>query len=160
MRAGSRSGSWIPWIFVAGFAVVLAVNATMIWIGITSWPGLVTDNSYDRGLHYNRELEAAAAQTALGWQAEFSARLGEGLRGVLEASLRDRDGRPIEDASVEARFLRPTSEGHDFTLALAPEGGGRYTAAFELPLAGLWDVRLKVVRGGDRWVGQKRFFLH
>lgn len=160
MRDGSHSGSWIPWIFVAGFAVVLAVNATMIWVGITSWPGLVTDNSYDRGLHYNRELEVAAAQAALGWQVEFSARLESGRHGVLEASLHDRDGRPVEGADIEARFLRPTSEGHDFTLALAPAGGGRYAATFELPLAGLWDIRLQVLRGGDRWVGQKRFFLN
>lgn len=159
MHDGSRSGSFIPWLFVAAFAVVVAVNATMIWIGVKTWPGLVTANSYDRGLQFNRVLEAAAAQAALGWQVEFSAQLESGRHGQLTASLRDRNGRPLEGASVAAHFMRPTSEGHDFTLNLAALGDGRYAAAFELPLPGLWDVRLEVLQGDQRWVQAKRFFL-
>lgn len=159
MRHGSQSGSWIPWLFVAAFAFVLAVNATMIWVAVKTWPGLVTANSYDRGLKFNRALAAAAAQAALGWQVDFSAQLESGRHGLLTAWLRDREGRPLADAKVAARFLRPTSEGHDFTVTLAAAGDGRYTAAFELPLPGLWDVRLEVLQDDHRWIAEKRFFL-
>ena len=38
--------------------------------------------------------------------------------------------------------MRPTSEGHDFTLELAYVGNGRYAADFALPLAGQWDIRI------------------
>jgi hypothetical protein len=37
----SRS-RYIPWLFVAGFAVVIAVNATMIWFAVGSFSGLYT----------------------------------------------------------------------------------------------------------------------
>ena len=48
----SRS-RYIPWLFVAGFAVVIAVNATMIWFAVGSFSGLYTPVPRDRGLHYN-----------------------------------------------------------------------------------------------------------
>ena len=32
----------------------------MIWIALTSWTGLATNQPYDRGLTYNRNLDAAA----------------------------------------------------------------------------------------------------
>lgn len=159
MAERSRSASWIPWAFAGFFLVVLAVNATMIWIGLSTWPGLVTDNSYERGLHYNRNLAAAEAQAALGWQVDYRVEPKDGGRARVEATLADREGRPIETAEIEALFVRPTSEGHDFTVRLRPRGEGRYTAEVAPPLPGLWDLHLRIRRGDDRWVGEKRLFL-
>lgn len=154
-----RSGSWIPWLFVAFFLVVLAANATMVWIGLSTWPGLVADNTYERGLRYNRDLDAAKAQAALGWQVDYRVEPAGDGRAVLRASLLDRDGRPIDTAEIEARFVRPTSEGHDFGMRLRPRGEGRYVAELEPPLPGVWDLHLHIRRGEQRWVGEKRVFL-
>lgn len=154
-----RSRSFIPWIFVAFFLVVVAANATMIWIGLTTWPGLVTDHAYERGLHYNRNLEAAEAQAALGWQVDVQAAAIAGGEGTITVTLSDRDGRALDTAEVEAFFRRPTAEGHDFTVHLRPRGEGRYEAVFEPPLPGVWDVHLRIRRGDARWVGEKRLFL-
>ena len=48
----SRS-RYIPWLFVAGFAVVVTVNATMITFAVGSFSGLYTAKPRERGLHYN-----------------------------------------------------------------------------------------------------------
>jgi nitrogen fixation protein FixH len=42
----ARRSRWIPWAFVAFFGVVLAANAIMIVIAITTWPGLQTQQAY------------------------------------------------------------------------------------------------------------------
>ncbi len=161
-RQGSRhagSGSWIPWLFVAFFGVVLAANLTMVWIGYASWTGLVTDRAYDEGLQYDRVLDALERQRRLGWQVEIEAALEHGLDGRLTMRAREADGRPLEGARARVRFVRPTLEGHDFTIELKPRGEGRYAADFTLPLAGVWDLHLELRRGADRFLAVERAVL-
>ena len=51
-----RRSRWIPWAFVAFFGVVLAANAAMVVIALASWPGLETQQAYQRGLAYDDAL--------------------------------------------------------------------------------------------------------
>ncbi len=154
-----RRGHWIPWAFGAFFLVVLIANGTMVYIGMTTWTGLVSENYYEEGRNYNRNIAAAEAQAALGWQLDIEARLRSGFEGELLVDLRDRQGAPITDAEVTARFVRPTSEGNDFAVALADAGDGRYRTVFTLPLTGLWEIHVDAVRGEDRFVRSRRVTL-
>ncbi|MFO1069635.1 MAG: FixH family protein [Geminicoccaceae bacterium] len=151
-----RSGRWIPWVFVAGFGVVLAANGTMIWYATTSFPGLVTTKAYDEGIAYNQNLEAAEAQAKLGWQPALTVRPLEGFRGGLELRLLDRDGAPLDGATVSAKLERPVEVEHDFAVALEGRGGGRYAAAFDVPRVGVWDVHLVIRRGDASFVLDER----
>ena len=54
MTAIANRSRYIPWLFVGGFALVVAVNATMIWFAVGSFSGLYTQKPRDRGLHYFR----------------------------------------------------------------------------------------------------------
>ena len=45
----------------------------------------------------------------------------------------DAAGQALQGATVEISFERPTREGVDFVVALAPEQPGRYRAGFALP---------------------------
>ena len=58
----------IPWLFVLGFAIVFAVNGTMIWFAVGSFSGLYTPKPRDRGLHYNDVVAAQQARDTLGWR--------------------------------------------------------------------------------------------
>jgi nitrogen fixation protein FixH len=153
-------GRWIPWLFVAFFAVVVAVNGAMIWIALGSWTGLATNQAYDRGLQYNRNLAAARRQAALGWRPELHARLTDGLAGEVELAVTDALRQPLAGADVAIRFERPTSEGADFTLAMVPSEAGIYRTRFELPLAGVWNVHTTIRRGDDLYVHEQRLVLH
>lgn len=154
-----RRGSWIPWIFVAGFGLVVLVNGTMIWIATATWTGIATNRAYDKGLTYNRNLEAAARQEALGWQASISAALEGERSGTIEVALSDDEGRPVGQAEVVVTFERPTHEGYDFALPLTQTGRGAYAAAFDVPLLGLWDLRLVATRDDDLFVASERLLL-
>ena len=120
-------GSWIPWLFVVFLLVVVAANGTMIWIAVESWPGLVTPQAYEKGLIYNRNLEAAQRQVSLGWQPHLTARILQGLAAEMELVLTDTQGAPLTNAEVHAVFKRPTQDGTDFEVALA------IRAAWHLP---------------------------
>ena len=142
---------WIPWTFVAFFAVVFAANGTMVAIGFATWTGVTTDDAYRKGLAYNRVLAAARDQEALGWRADLGFEADGPTRGRVGLALADRDGRPLPGALVRARFVRPSHQGHDFELPLPAAGeAGRYGAKVELPLPGVWEVRVSAARDG--WI--------
>ena len=151
-------GSWIPWAFIAFFAVVVAVNGTMIWLALTSWTGLATNRPYDRGLTYNRNLDAAASQAALGWRPAFAAHMAAD-GGVVELELADAAGRPVTEAEIVVRFERPTSEGMDFAVTLQATRPGHYRGEFALPRAGQWNLHATVRRGEDLFVHEQRVVL-
>lgn len=158
-RTSAGRGSWIPWIFIAGFGVVLVANGTLIWVAASTWTGIAVNRAYDKGLTYNRNLEAAARQEALRWQATLMASLSGDLAGTVEVTLRDADGTPLNRAEVFVQFERPTHEGHDFMVELAADGAGAYAAPFTAPLPGVWDLRLIATRGDDRYVTTERVVL-
>ena len=56
---------------IAGFAVVIAVNAALIWFALGSFSGLSEAHAYQAGLAYNETLAAAKAQERLGFVPQF-----------------------------------------------------------------------------------------
>lgn len=153
----ARGDAWIPWAFVAAFLVVIAANATMASFAFSSWTGIATPDAYRKGLAYNATLAAARRQAELGWQGAVSYAGGEA--GRVEFALRDRAGAPVIGATVRATFVRPTSEGHDFEVALEPLGGGRYAARVAPPLPGVWDLRIAATRGDAAARFEQRIFI-
>jgi nitrogen fixation protein FixH len=159
MSQARSSGSWIPWLFVGFFLLVVAANGTMIWFATKSWTGLATSNAYDKGLRYNRNLEAAERQARLGWQPRLAARVVAGFAAEAELVVVDAQGAPVSGAEVLAALERPTHDGSDFKVTLEPEEPGVYRAAFDLPLVGLWDIHLTIRRGNDLFVHEERVML-
>ncbi len=155
----AKRGSWIPWIFVAGFGVVFCVNAIMVYVAATTWTGIAVNRSYDKGLHYNRNLEAASRMATLGWQASIETELTAERAGTVAVKVTDNGGAPLYRADVVVEFERPTHEGYDFVVPLEAAGSGLYSAAFAAPLDGLWNLRLIVTRDEDLFVATERIVL-
>ena len=124
--------------------MVLIANGTMLFFAMQSWTGIETEGAYEKGLAFNGQIEHAEAQARLGWSADLAFEPKGPQRAAVSLQLADSAGAPLERAEVSAHFVRPTQEGHDLSLALPWLGEGRYGAEAELPLAGLWDVRVEV----------------
>ncbi len=155
----ARRGSWIPWIFLAGFGVVLLANGIMVYVAATTWTGIAVNRAYDKGLTYNRNLEAAARQEALGWSVSLATEMRSALVGTVEVALADGNGAPLSRAEVVVAFERPTHEGYDFAVELVASGAGTYQAPFTAPLPGVWDLRLVATRGAERVVTTERVVI-
>lgn len=140
----TRSSSWIPWLFVGGFLVVLIANGTMLYFALQSWTGIETESAYEKGLAFNEQIETAETQARLGWTAELNVAPSRPRSVRISLQLADSADAPLEKATVTAHFVRPTQEGHDLSLTLPPLGGGRYGAEAELPLSGQWELRIEV----------------
>lgn len=126
------------------FAVVAAVNAVFIVLALRTHPGVSDENAYQDGLAYNRVIEEAEAQRALGWQVALT--LDPAAGGPLTLTLADRDGAPLAVKAVTAQLRRPGLETADRTLVFAEAGTGLWRAVPGDLLPGNWDVSLDIVR--------------
>jgi nitrogen fixation protein FixH len=140
------SDRFIPWLFVLFFAVVFAVNGVFVYLAVGSNPGIVTEEPYEKGLAFNKTLEKAERQAALGWSGDIAA---SEVDGDLIFSLKDKAGKPVAGASVRAEFTRPAQGGVDFSLTLAEGKKGTYQAAIHAPLKGAWTVRVFAEKEGS-----------
>jgi len=127
-----RRSVWIPWIFVGGMAIVVVVNGVMVWFALSTFPGLSTAQSFDRGRAYNQVLAEAARQDAFGWSAGVALR-----EGRIAVALTDRDGRAVEGL-LRAHLVRPLGSSTRVELGSATPREG-----FDLPdlPAGQWELR-------------------
>ena len=155
----AQRGQWIPWAFVAFFGVMLVANGTLIWFAFTSWTGLDTGKAYQRGLAYNRTLEAARQQAALGWKVDFAVEQAGARQALIEVTLEDAHGDLLEHADVHAAVVRPTHAGYDFAQSLPHEHAGRYRATLDLPLPGQWELRIVAAEGGDTYRLTRRIHI-
>lgn len=139
--------------------MVAAVNGVFIYFANVSWTGLQTQDAYEKGLAYNATIDAAKAQEKLGWKATvtFDATAENG--GRLTVELVDRDGQPVDGASIHGMVVRPTREGLDQEINLEAVGRGRYAADVTLPLRGVWDIKLRAQRDDARFGINERIVL-
>ncbi|MBF0294755.1 MAG: FixH family protein [Magnetococcales bacterium] len=146
--------SW-PTAIVLFFVVVVGVNLLFIWVGRSTWTGVVTEQAYDKGVAFNRVLDAQKGQDALGWRVALnSAGLRVGAAGRLIVDVRDREGKPLSDARIEGELIRPVTQGMDraFLMSAVGEGGGGgYQAELTVPLHGWWEVRLRIEANGSQY---------
>ena len=159
MMTRAITGRDVLFGFCAFFALIFAANAALVYFAVGSWTGLETEQSYAKGLTYNRVLEAGEAQKSLGWKGSISLAGGSADMSRLDVTIADRKSDPLEGLSVTAVFTRPTHEGHDLTRELRPAGGGTYTVDVSLPLKGQWNVRVIADGAHSRYVFQDRVYL-
>lgn len=123
------------------FLVMFAANGALIYFALHTLHGEGLENSYDASQAFNKRIAAARAQDERGWKADVLTRAeGAGERVMVE--FHDRNGAPISDLAVTARFQHPfdaaqdrnatlVSDGDNYEGVAAPIGHGRWTLIIE-----------------------------
>lgn len=150
---------WIPSAFVGFFAVVFLANGIMIWSALGTWRGLQTESPWAENAPYEGKVDEAASRDGLDWQVGIDVTANGGRNADVAVTLRDAAGKAIEANRVRVGFVRPTDDGYDTMARLMPRGGGVYKANLDLPLAGLWEVRVAAERGDVEVHRRKRVTL-
>lgn len=128
-------------ILVAGFAVVIAVNLGAAVVAKRTFGGIVVENSYAASQDFNRWLDEAARERALGWDVEPRRRAD----GRVELAL---DGVPA-GARIEGTARHPLGTLPDKRLHFSQEARDVALSDERLP-AGRWILRVRVRAGGQQ----------
>lgn len=141
-RSGRFTGRHMATILVLGFGVVIGVNFLMAHYAVSTFGGVVVENSYVASQDFNRWLDEAAKEKALGWKAQAKRR-SDGKLYVR-----------IEEAPAGARLSgdawHPLGAEEDRTLTFDADGHGGYISRESVP-AGRWTLRLAVEADGQIW---------
>lgn len=139
------TGRHMAALMIAFFGVVIAVNVMMARYAVSTFGGVVVENSYVASQHFNRWLDEAGAEDRLGW----SARIRHAGDGTVEVALH---GVPA-GASVSGEAWHPLGRAPDHILHFRPDGTG-FRSVESFP-AGRWRIRIDVTAAGKRWRGEQ-----
>lgn len=140
---GPFTGRHIAVILVAFFAVVIGVNVFMARSAISTFGGVVVENSYVASQNYNTWLDEAAREKALGWQAE-ARRQADGRVAVTFT------GAPATGLTLSGDAWHPLGRLPDQQLRFTRQADGTYLSDASLP-EGRWKLRIQAVAGADKW---------
>lgn len=157
--SGRRPGWYIPFFFFAFFGVVIAVNGIMLYFATSTFNGLETEDHFMKGIKYNQDLAGAKAQAERAWKVDLAFDSPEPGKAKVNLTLHDKHGNLLKDAKVRMKFIRPTMQGYDRTITPEYAGDGRYVAALDLPLPGIWDIRLVIEHPTGDYQDQQRVFV-
>lgn len=129
-------------ILIGGFGVVIAVNLLMATLAVRTFGGLVVENSYVASQKYNRWLDAAEKQKALGWTIATK-------RTARDLVIVETDGVPAE-ATITALAQHPLGRAPDVVLTFRREGIARFLSNEALP-PGRWLVRYEISANAGRY---------
>lgn len=130
-------------IFGAFFAVVIAVNAVMATLAVSTFGGTVVDNSYVASQKYNGWLAEARRERELGWTAGPPVREG----GAMTMTAADALDQPLTGARVAMHAIHPLGREPARDLTFTETAPGTYSSVEQLP-AGRWKLRVRIARDG------------
>ena len=152
---------WIVALFLF-FLVVVVVNGTMAYFSQSSWTGVTEEHHYERGLAYNKEIEAYHKQVALGWKGTLTAPTSwtVGQSGRLQFLLTDAQGKPVSHTAGVGVFFRPIPAGYDQPLRFTEAtNAGEYYADVVPPLPGFWEVKVEFTKAQESYRLEQRIQL-
>lgn len=121
-------------IFAGCFGIIIAVNLTLAYQAVATFPGLVTKNSYIASQSFDADRNA---QEALGWRVETQL-----TQGQITLQIRDAAGAAVRPIINKATLGRATHVAQDMTPDFVWDG-----TIFSAPApvqAGYWTLWLEM----------------
>jgi nitrogen fixation protein FixH len=127
-------------MFVAFFGVIIAVNGTLAWKAISTFPGLEVDNGYIASQTFDADM---AAQKALNWTFKHSYDAGA---NELRLTFTDAAGKAVDLTTLNVLVGRTTESSDDMRPDFALKDGV-YTAPVTLA-KGKWMMMVEAGAAG------------
>lgn len=135
-------------IMVFAFGIIIAVNLTLAYKAVQTFPGLETRNSYVASQTFNIDR---AAQDALGWTLETHL-----THTHLSIAITDENGLAVMPKVVSATLGRATNVAQDMTPDFVMDAGVLHADVDAG--AGYWNLRL-VLEAADGTIFRRRIQL-
>ena len=139
-REDTKKDKIIPWYFVAFFAGLAVLNVIFVSLAVDSYPGLVTENAYEKGLAYNDMIEAKQVQDALGWHTKIMVTDNHKIKLFLNNHLGDF----ISGADIQAIIGRVINDDEDKILSFIESSNGYYETVESFSINGRWNLEAHI----------------
>ncbi|GGD15384.1 FixH family protein [Aureimonas glaciei] len=134
------------------FATIIGVNLIMAYSAVSSFAGLVVDNSYVASQHFNEKLASMRQQQALGWTVDL-----EVLADAVTVDVRDAQGARVA-TQVDVEMTRPTTNRDDHFLHADQSLGPVHLPTTLKP--GAWDATVSLsTADGETFLTTRRVVI-
>lgn len=143
-----------PWFLAAmGFiSVVVLVNIVFITSAISTNPGLVDKNYYEKGRNFEDSVQQRKDMVQrLNWDMRIQVpdEIVMNQPTTIYLNVADSAGLPLENATASLHAYRPSDANADFTLDMTPYAPGIFSADVRFALRGIWDLKVAAFQGED-----------
>lgn len=146
----TRSGRAWPLALGALLGACVAFDLGVAFVASRDPSFAVERDYYRKAVEWDQTMAQERRNTELGWSVDVTlVRAPAGGETSVAARVSDRDGRAIESARLTVEALHNARARDVLAAPLVADGPGHYVAALPLRRAGLWELRLRVERGGD-----------
>ncbi len=163
--------SKIPYYFIALIGTFMLLDFAFVTLAKLTYTGVYTDNHYKKGMDFNKIYGSEVYSDKTGWrsQAKLSTKiLGDEtkLKVSLERpqdlifQLLDKNGRPISEANVMGKLLRPVTDKYDSVLEFKEISKGLYKSNLSIPMNGQWHIRIKAGIEGKEFVSTYKIIVN
>lgn len=159
---------WAP-IVILGFFLVLTIqNGAFIVMAekglmfkakaedsfvSTRFPGEVPNAYHKKEAYYNAYQQRLMDQEARGWQVKFgfAEKPHVDQDNFFMVQLLDKEGVPLENADVTAKFTRSAEQELNSSFALEMTEPGIYSVPIMFPRVGPWGLVLDIIRDDETY---------
>lgn len=144
-----------PWVlgWLGLLIGVVLVNVAFIVTAFKTNPGLVEEGYYEKGRDVEKNFQKRLeARNRLGWDIRLQSpeKVIAGQTGHYSVNIVDQVGMPLRDAEVSLQAYRPSDASADIRAEMELVATGVYQTRLQLPLKGIWDLKVMVQRGEDK----------
>ncbi|VAW99807.1 hypothetical protein MNBD_GAMMA21-2347 [hydrothermal vent metagenome] len=174
-KSQSKKMHWGPKAIFVFFAVVLIVNSFFVYFAQTGmstdfakwvlpeprskasvqsvFPGVVSHNFREKGNQFNAYQLERSGQESLGWKVKLGWQDAALINNsnTFKLKITQRDGVPLKNARVTAKFLYPANLKYDQTHVLTEDKNGLYFVTMQLQQPGNWDVIVSIQHDDDNY---------
>ena len=149
MSAPRTKGWYWPYLLGGLLGLVVVINLVFVYIATNDPSFAVEKDYYRKALAWDRTMAQQGANEALGWRLDLAVAPALGSAAVLAVTLVDRDGAPIDSASVSVEAFHTARAAGILAGTLAETPEHRYETTLPMRRPGLWEFRFRVTRGSD-----------
>lgn len=133
------TGRHVLWSLIAFFAVIFAVNGYFLYAALSTYSGVVSQEPYRKGLHYNKRIADDELQQARHWAVKLDVAPS---RDKLTVAVDDAASKPVTGLAFHGVIGRSVNDRADVKLDLVEEAPGRYAVKLPRLADGSWLVQL------------------
>ena len=151
-----RGTSW-PVAVAVILCLTIAGNVWLVRLASSDPSFAVEENYYERGVQWDAELAQRARNAELGWRLLATLSTVERGHGAdLRVALSDSAIAPIVGATVVVRAVHVARANDPVEVTLRAAEAGQYSALVPIERPGLWELRIDVHHGADRFTALRR----
>lgn len=141
-KTGALASPWV-WGFIGMICVALTANMTMAYLAVTTSPGLVAKDYYERGKSFEKRATLQSATlNRLKWKLSITTpeKITAGEKATFNLAAHGPDGLPVKAGNARFFAYRPSDARADFSAPMTRVEGEGYVAEAVFPLKGVWDI--------------------